>query len=109
MRRCLFVLPPTRPIFKFKKGRRMANSTNFLPSREADLVTWSTNFNTKIVAAPTTYGLTAAQATAYTALHNAWTSAYQTANANSTRTPSSITAKNQEKVNLIDGVGGIRA
>lgn len=86
----------------------MANSTNFLPSREADLVTWSNNFNTKIVAAPTTYGLTAAQATAYTVLHNAWISTYQIANNPSTRTPTSITAKNQAKVNLIDGLGGIR-
>jgi len=28
-------------------------ATNFLPSREADLVTWSANFKAKIAATPT--------------------------------------------------------
>lgn len=86
----------------------MASSTDYLPSREADLVTFSTNFNAKIVAAPTSYGLVAAQATAYTALHTAFVTAYQTANNPDTRSPSNITAKNTAKENLVNGAGGIR-
>ena len=86
----------------------MASSTDYLPSREADLVTWATNFNTKIGAAPTTYGMTAAQATAFTTLFNAFKTTYATANAPLTRSPVNITAKNVAKVNMIDGVGGIR-
>jgi hypothetical protein len=84
----------------------MASSTDYLPSRESELVTFSTNFNAKIVATPTAYGLTAAQATAYTALHTAFTSAYQTANNPDTRSPSNITAKNTAKENLINGTPG---
>ncbi|MCI0363473.1 MAG: hypothetical protein L0219_06290, partial [Phycisphaerales bacterium] len=87
----------------------MADTQNYLPSRESELVTWSTNYNTKIVAAPTSYGLVAAQATAYTALHTAFVTAYNTANAPLTRSPVNIEAKNTAKTALIDGPGGIRA
>jgi hypothetical protein len=86
----------------------MASTNDYIPSRESDLVTWSTNFNAKIVAAPTSYGLVAAQATAYTALHNAFVTAYNVANAPLTRSPVNIEAKNTAKSNLIDGSGGIR-
>jgi hypothetical protein len=37
---------------------------NFIPSREASLVSWTNNFNTLVAATPTAFGLTAAQATA---------------------------------------------
>ena len=84
----------------------MASTTDYIPTPEAELVTWSTNFNTKIVAAPTTYGLTPAQATAYTALHTAYVTAYNTANAPLTRSPVNIEAKNTAKFNLIDGPPG---
>jgi len=69
-------------------------ATNFLPSREADLVTWSANFKAKIAATPTAYGLTAGQASAYGTLHNAFVAAYQTANNPNTRSPSNVIAKN---------------
>jgi hypothetical protein len=72
-------------------------ATNFLPSREADLVTWSVNFKTKITATPTAYGLTAAQASAYGTLHNAFVAAYQMANNPNTRSPSNIIAKDTAK------------
>src|SRR5215472_13730287 len=78
----------------------MAN-VNFLPAREAELVTWSTNFNTKITATPTTYGLTAAQATAYTALHNAFVTAFNAANSDATNSRSSVVTKNSAKSALI--------
>lgn len=82
--------------------------TTFIPSREPELNEFAINFNTKVAASPTTYGLTAGQATAFTALFNAWASAYTAAITPATRTHPVILAKNQAKVNLIDGVGGIR-
>jgi hypothetical protein len=60
----------------------------FLPSREAELETWSQTFNGLIVATPVAFGLTAPQATAYTALHDAFFTAYNAAKANETRAPS---------------------
>jgi hypothetical protein len=85
----------------------MANQS-FLPSREAELVTWSNNFNALLSANGPTYGILPAQSAAYTVLHDAWISAYQTASDNSTRTPSAITAKNLAKEALIEDVNGIR-
>ncbi len=86
----------------------MSTTSDYIPSRESDLVTWCTNFNTKIGAAPTSYGLTALQATAFAALRTSFVTAYTTANAPDTRSPSNIAAKNTAKVNMIDGPGGIR-
>ncbi len=86
----------------------MADTTNYLPTREADLVTWANNFNTKIAATPTAYGMTAAQATAFATLHTAWNTAYATANDPLTRSPVNIDAKNNAKSAMIDGPGGIR-
>jgi hypothetical protein len=90
-----FILPP------FSMEIPMA-STNFLPDRESDLLTWSVNFDTKITASPTDYGLTADQATAYGTLHSAFADAYQTANNPDTRSPSNIVAKDVAKDALIN-------
>lgn len=79
----------------------MPNTTDFLPSRESELVTWSTNFDTLITANPVIYGLDIAQAAAYAALHTAFVGAYQKANDPSRRTPSSIVSKNDAKDVLI--------
>ncbi len=73
----------------------------FLPSREADLIQWSRHFDELITADPLIYGLDAVQAAAYAALHTAFTTAYQTAADNNTRTPSAIQAKNDAKAALI--------
>jgi hypothetical protein len=86
----------------------MADTQNYLPTREADLLTWATNFNTQVAATPTAFGLTAGQATAFTALFTAFETAYNAANAPLTRSPVNITAKNTAKDNMIDGPGGIR-
>jgi hypothetical protein len=79
----------------------MAATTNFLPTREADLVIWSNNFSAKINATPTAYGLTAAQASTYRGLHNTFVAASQTANNPATRSPSNIMAKDTAKAALI--------
>ena len=76
-------------------------SKDFIPSREAKLVTWSVNFKTKITTAPTVYGLTAAQATQYGTKHDAFVALYQAANDPDTRSPSAIIAKSASKSDLI--------
>ena len=86
----------------------MPSSTDYLPSREADLVTFATNFSTKITASPTTYGMSVGQATAFATLKTGFTTSYATANDPGTRTPVAIAAKNTAKQALVDGVGGIR-
>lgn len=72
---------------------------DFLPAREADLLAWSLNFNDLINTppGPGIFGLTPAQATAYTALHDAYATAYTRAVNPSTNTRSSIVAKNDAK------------
>jgi hypothetical protein len=86
----------------------MADSTNFLPNREAELVTWANNFQSKIQAAPTRYNLTPAQATAFTTLHTAWNLAYQTAKDPDTNSRSNTAAKDTAKDAMVNGPGGIR-
>lgn len=81
---------------------------DYLPAREAELDTWSRTFGLKITAAPTAYGLVAAQATAFAALNTAWHAAYLVTLDNATRTPMAIQAKNDAKDALIDGADGIR-
>jgi hypothetical protein len=73
---------------------------DFFPSREADIVTWTTNFKTLITATPTAYGLTAAQATAYGAKSDDFIAKHQAANDPSTRSPSAIVAKDVSKAVL---------
>lgn len=77
-------------------------SHDFLPAREAELVTWSINFDTKITAAPTNYGLTVVLADNYNGLHEAFIAAYNMANDPLTRSPANIAAKNSAKEALIE-------
>ena len=76
-------------------------SSSFLPDREAELVTWSTNFNTRINATPTTFGLTAPQAVAYGDLHDAFVAAYNAATNDGTNSRSAIVTKNDAKALLV--------
>lgn len=86
----------------------MPATTDYLPSREADLLQWSVNFNARINASPMNYGLSVAQAAAYTTLHDAFAAAYTAANEPITRTAATIATKNSAKEALIRGAGGIR-
>jgi hypothetical protein len=74
---------------------------NFIPSREASLVSWTNNFNTLVAATPTAFGLTAAQATAYTTLNTAFVNAYNVVQNKQTRSPANIQTKNAAKASLI--------
>jgi hypothetical protein len=78
----------------------------FPQAREADLLTWSTEFLASITASPAKYGLVAAQATAYGVLHDAFASAYATAVSTTTNSKANIEAKNTAKQNLLYGPGG---
>ena len=50
-------------------------SRSFLPDTDAALLAWSLNLSNLITATPTTYGLVAGDATAYSALHTSYASA----------------------------------
>lgn len=82
--------------------------SSFLPSREGDLISFSANFNAKINVDPVAYGLTLQQGTDYTALHDAFVAAWNVLQDPDTRTQPNTVAKNEAKVALIDGPGGIR-
>jgi hypothetical protein len=74
---------------------------DFIPGREADLVTWSLNLKTKITATPTAYGLTAPQATAYGVLHDAFVTAYNASANEASNSSAAVVTKNTAKAALI--------
>lgn len=78
----------------------------FPPRKDADLLAWSDNFDTKITATPVVFGLTAAQATAYTVLHDDFRAKYALANNENTNSKTNIGNKNTAKQELLYGTGG---
>lgn len=78
----------------------------FPPSKDADLLSWSSNFDSLITASAVTYGLDAGQATAYTALHDSFVSAYNISQNPNTNSKANVNAKNVAKDNLLNGSGG---
>lgn len=72
-------------------------ASGYIPSRDVDLVPWAENFSTLITANPALYGLTAGNATDIDTVVDAYVSAYATATNPSTRTPSTIAAKDSAK------------
>jgi hypothetical protein len=75
---------------------------DFIPAGDADFDVWSANFDTKLTAAPTDYGLVAGDATAYAALHSAWHTAFVAASNPATRTSVTIQDKNTKKAAAVD-------
>ena len=74
-------------------------NNSFFPSADAAALAWAQHFSSMITASATTYGLTAAQATAYATL----VTNYQTALAASeptVRSKTTTAAKNQAKATL---------
>jgi len=71
----------------------------FLPNTDAALLAWSLNFSTLVSASPTTYALSAAQATAYAALHTAYATALAACDPTH-RTKSIVSTKNAAKAAL---------
>lgn len=69
------------------------------PKTDEGLLGWSLNFKTLITAAPTTYGLTAAQATAYGTVHTTYATALAACDP-SVRSKTSTAAKNTARTAL---------
>ena len=73
----------------------------FLPAKDAELVTWSNNLSSMLSTGFATYGITSAQATAFATLNTAWVAAYNLAANDGTRTPAAIITKNQARYNMV--------
>ena len=76
-----------------------------IPLKDSLLVPFSTNFNDRIVATPATFALSAAQATAYTALHDPYVAAYNAmmaSRADGTRSQSLTNTKDTTKLALLN-------
>jgi hypothetical protein len=78
-------------------GRKGIMAYGFFPSGEAALVQWGQTFAAGISASPTTYGLVAAQCTAFTTLSTNYTSAFNAASNPNTRNKALTSAKNQAR------------
>src|SRR5688572_16323958 len=72
-----------------------------VPTTDARLAQYSTNFQSRGTSAPLDFSLTAAQMTQYTTLHDLFMAAYDAAKAVGARNKSLVTAKNDAKWNLI--------
>jgi hypothetical protein len=70
---------------------------DYLPDREAELVTWIGTFKSLILVHFADYGLSNAQATSYGTLATSFITAYNLAKADATRSPANIIAKNDAK------------
>ena len=78
--------------------------TPFPPRREADLVTWGLNFNSKINLSPTSFGLSATQATAFGVLYDLFVTSYNVAQSEATRSPMNVSQKDIDKANLVANI-----
>ncbi|MGE3109676.1 MAG: hypothetical protein AB7G11_08330 [Phycisphaerales bacterium] len=84
-------------------------ATSYIPSRDSELDLWVLNFSTLITAAPVTYGLVAADATAISNAYTAWHAAFLAASNPSTRTRATVMAKNEQKATILAVVRGYAA
>lgn len=73
---------------------------DFLPRRDAELLTWSTSFRDNVVADPEAFALTRAQADSYAAAHDAYAAAYLLASSPETAGPSKRLAKDLARAEL---------
>jgi hypothetical protein len=75
-------------------------AASYIPPQEAAFVTWLLNFTSLIVGAPTTYGLTTADATALQTMTTTYNTAYNAAKAGGTRGPATIATKDAARANV---------
>lgn len=78
----------------------------FPPVKEADLVSWSTNWLEKTSASPPSFGLDDVQTASYGVLHDQWVAAYNAVHNPNTNTKQATIAKNQAKEALLYGTSG---
>lgn len=77
------------------------NNNPYIPTTDADLLTWATNFDAVITANPTDYGLIAGQATAFDVLRDAYAAALTLATDPATRTSVTVAAKDAAKAAMV--------
>ena len=73
----------------------------YIPPKDADFNNWLGNFSTLITASPGTYGLTSGDATAIAAQVAAWEAAYALVTSPTTKTKTTVQAKNAEKITVL--------
>lgn len=73
----------------------------YLPTKDALLDNWLTNFTTLITASPATYGLTGTDASNIATAIAPWTAAYALVTSPTTKTATTVSAKNTAKVNTL--------
>lgn len=73
----------------------------YIPAKDTDLDAWAANFSTLITASPGTYGLVAADATAIAAIVATWHAAYLLITSPTTKTATTVAAKDTAKINLL--------
>lgn len=76
--------------------------SDFIPTRDAELDPFLNNFQTRIAAAPASYGLVAGDATVITGTYNAWHAAFVAATNPATRTHTTIAAKDAQRILTVD-------
>jgi hypothetical protein len=74
-------------------------AVTFFPSSDTALLAWSLNFSTILTASPTTYNITAAQATAYAAVHATFATALAACDP-ANRNKANVEAKNTARTTL---------
>ena len=77
-------------------------STDFVPAREADLVTWLGTFKDGITSMGMTIGISTTQTTTFSGLNTTWLGLYNACQNANTRTPAGIIAKNQAKDAVVE-------
>jgi hypothetical protein len=79
----------------------MPVQNGYLPAKDADLAQWAINFSTLITANFVTYGLTTGQQSTFATLRTSFVSALATATNVSTRTKSTVAAKNAARALML--------
>lgn len=73
----------------------------YIPSKDSGVNSFAANFSTLITASPSTYGLSAGDATTIAGITATWTAAYALVTSPSTKTAATVSAKNAARVNLL--------
>lgn len=73
----------------------------YIPAKDAALANWSANFSTLLTASPGTYGQTAMTAASVAAVETAWAAAYALVTSPSTKTATTVQAKNVARFNML--------
>lgn len=76
-------------------------SLDYIPTTDAGLLAWATNYSTLITATPTTYGLVAGDATATAAALTAYSAALTAATNPATRTAVTVATKDTTRATLV--------